>query len=866
MRLGTRVGYGIVLILLSIALCWPASATSLQGSSSASNPLTSLLGNKNASQTSQAAPAPPTPAAEAQPPTAIPLPEVSTRAEELMRLLREINSQLPTRDQLDAARASLAERDTTLEAKQKEVAALIASSMTGLELREQATYWHAFSAEGAATRRQLLDWANAAQSAVQQLQARQPQWDLTLEANKSTPDLGPTLDVIQDAVKRIQTTKSQAADQLRAIVNLQVTAANQHQAALDVLAQLERSREQLKGRLLHRDSLPLWQIFLRRQQEEPSEFLEGASARVIGIESFAQENPGVFVGFVVVLLLSFFGAYELSVVTRGILPSGELQAHALEIVSHWVALGMLPPLLLTFLLAPYAPLSLVGIAILLSFFSILVLLPPLIEPGFRIPLYCLAAVYIFNAALMWVTLSATAKSEAQFLGSLAAVVLFAYLLRPARLAPVEQRARLQRLLIFGARIAVAILAVAQMANLFGYYKLSQSLSGICVYSTFIALAAFTAQRVFTVLFVAAVEAPSAERLAVVRLHRVAICRWVPRAAHWAGGLLWLGATLDLMGVRTWVQGRISALLDFNIAGGTSNITLGGVLGFWAILLVGFALSTSLRFLLREEVLKRMHMKRGIPELISTTLHYLLLLLVFLFAVNAGGVALNKFTVITGALGVGVGFGLQNIINNFVSGLILQFERPIRVGDVVELQAGVSGPVTRIGIRSSTVQTFQGAEVIVPNATFISSNVTNWTLSEAKRRVELPVGIAYGTDPKLVKALLEQPAVQHPDVLTSPAPAVFFKGFGESSLNFELQFWVMQESNTVKVNSEVALEVMRLLSEAGIEIPFPQRDLHLRGVDPSTVGLLAGNGAQAVSLENETEIERRSHRKSSVAGE
>ncbi len=133
-------------------------------------------------------------------------------------------------------------------------------------------------------------------------------------------------------------------------------------------------------------------------------------------------------------------------------------------------------------------------------------------------------------------------------------------------------------------------------------------------------------------------------------------------------------------------------------------------------------------------------------------------------------------------------------------------------------------------------------------------------------MELPVGIAYGTDPKLVKALLEQPAVQHPDVLTSPAPAVFFKGFGESSLNFELQFWVMQESNTVKVNSEVALEVMRLLSEAGIEIPFPQRDLHLRGVDPSTVGLLAGNGAQAVSLENETEIERRSHRKSSVAGE
>jgi small-conductance mechanosensitive channel len=319
-----------------------------------------------------------------------------------------------------------------------------------------------------------------------------------------------------------------------------------------------------------------------------------------------------------------------------------------------------------------------------------------------------------------------------------------------------------------------------------------------------------------------------------------------------------------MGMRTWVQNKISALLNYDIAGG-SAITLGGVLGFWAILLIGFALSTALRFLLREEVLKRAHMKRGIPELISTTLHYLLLLLVFLFAVNAGGVTLNKFTVITGALGVGVGFGLQNIINNFVSGLILQFERPIRVGDVVEIQAGLTGSVTRIGIRSSTVQTFQGAEVIIPNATFISGNVTNWTLSEARRRIELPVGVAYGTDPKLVKELLERPAVQHPDVLTAPPPVVYFKEFGESALNFELQFWVMQESNTVRVKSEVALEAMRLLADANIEIPFPQRDLHLRGVDASAAGLLAGNETNDLSTE-EDDINLRSRARSRVVGE
>jgi potassium-dependent mechanosensitive channel len=862
-RPGTRVGY-VGVILLPIVLCLAVSAMAQSGSSLANNPLSSLLGNKNGSQASQATP-PSSPPVAAQPPTAILLPDVATRAEDLMRLLRDTSSQLPTREQLDAVKATLEERDDSLTAKKKEVDALLAGSPSQLELREQETYWRTFATEGAATRKPLLDWANAAQSAVQQLQALQPQWTATLEENKTTPGLGPTLDVIRDAVKGIQATISQAQSLLRVIVNLQVSAANQHQLALEVLDRLAKAHSRLNEHVLQRDSLPLWQVFLRRQQGETPDFLGDARARVIGIKAFAQENSGAFFALAVLLLLSLFGAYRLSTAIRGIQPRDELQSHALAITRHWFALGILPPLLVAFLLAPLAPLPLIGLAILVSFISILVLLPPLIEPLFHLPLYCLVGVYVFNAVLTWITLSSAAKREVQFLGVSLAVVIFAYLFRPQRVAKAKKRDR-HRLLVFGSRVALAILALAQVANIFGYYKLTQYLTALCIYSTFIALAVFTALHVFNLLFLAALELPSAERLAMVRLHRTAIALWAPRVMQWAGALIWLGATLELMGVRSWINQQIVALLDFNIVGGSGNITLGRVLGFWAILAVGFAFSTSLRFLLREELLKRLRLKRGIPELISTTLHYLLLLLVFLFAVNAGGVALNKFTVITGALGVGVGFGLQNIINNFVSGLILQFERPIRVGDVVEIQAGLTGTVTRIGIRASTVQTFQGAEIIIPNATFISGNVTNWTLSEARRRLDLPIGVAYGTDPKLVKELLERPAIQHPDVLTSPAPAVFFKEFGDSALNFEIQFWVMQESNTTKVKSEVALEVMRLLSEAGLEIPFPQRDLHLRGVDPTAAGLLTGNGAKSVSTENDADVELRGRSKSRAAGE
>ena len=261
----------------------------------------------------------------------------------------------------------------------------------------------------------------------------------------------------------------------------------------------------------------------------------------------------------------------------------------------------------------------------------------------------------------------------------------------------------------------------------------------------------------------------------------------------------------------------------------------------------------MRFFFREEVLRRFHMSRGLPELIASMLYYLLLVIVVLAAVNAGGIELNKFTVLTGAFGVGIGFGLQNIINNFVSGLILQFERPVHLDDIIEIDNN-TGRVTRIGIRSSTIQTFQGAEVIIPNANLISSKVINWTLSESQRRRELPVGVAYGSNPKIVLKILRDAAARHELVLTKPEPMVYFKGFGESSLDFELHFWVMQENNGLLITSEVALAAMQMFDDAGIEIPFPQRDLHVRSVDPAAAGLLQASDPQSIPSTVDREFE------------
>ncbi len=778
-----------------------------------------------------------TPAAPATP-QPIPLPDVPTRAEDLKRILRGIQDQLPTREAIAQVKSDLDDRDEPLQVKQRELQALLTGTASSLEVREQENYWRNVERDCADARRQLLGWANVAQAALQQLQQQAPEWKATLAANQSTPDLGPTLDLIRSSVRDITTAQKEIEDSLRVLVNLQVRAADQDQLALDAVQRLARARAQLNGRLLERDSLPLWQVIARRQAGEAATY--GHSPRMIGVRSFFDENRYLTPILLVLWLLSEIAAYRLFRDSRRWQAGNEEELQVVRIGRFWYAVGLLPPLLFGYLLAPVAPLTVIGAFILASFIPILLLLPPLVQPGSRKLLYCAVALYAFNVLVQLTIVEPSKKRELVFLSMLAGVIIFATLIWRSRKTPAG---KISALLSLGVQLSIVVMAGALAANLAGYVKLAQFLGYLCVYSTLIAVAVITGLRVFTLLLQVGLGRPGAEQIAAVRLHRAAIVRWVPRVMTWAGLLLWMGATLELLGIRGAVNNIIESVFEFPIAGSASKITLGSVLGFFVILLVGYAVSSSIRFLLREELLKRMHLSRGLPELIASTIHYLLLLLVFFFAVNLGNVELNKFTLLTGALGVGVGFGLQNIVNNFISGLILQFERPIHIGDVLDID-GSTGTVTRIGIRSSTILTFQGAEVIIPNGTFISGKVVNWTLTEPKRRVELPVGVAYGSNVKQVRELLAQAAVSHESVLTEPAPIAYFKGFGDSSLDFELQFWVMQESNVTRVKSEVALTAMQSFDDANIEIPFPQRDLRLRSVDPAAAEALSGDANQS----------------------
>ena len=244
----------------------------------------------------------------------------------------------------------------------------------------------------------------------------------------------------------------------------------------------------------------------------------------------------------------------------------------------------------------------------------------------------------------------------------------------------------------------------------------------------------------------------------------------------------------------------------------------------------FLLARWVQVLLQEDVFSRVRTSRGVPYAVSNLARYSVICLGFLVGLSAAGVEVTKLAVVAGGLGVGIGFGLQNVVNNFVSGLILLFERPIDVGDTIEL-SDTSGTMKRIGIRASVIRTFDGAEVIVPNGMLISDKVTNWTLSDRRRRVDLNVGVEYGTPAQRVIDLLVDVAKANPKVIRDPEPVAFFENFGDSSLDFKLRAWFDADSstNTHTIHSDIAVAVQQALEDASIGVPFPQRDLRLISV-------------------------------------
>ncbi|MEM9725488.1 MAG: DUF3772 domain-containing protein [Pseudomonadota bacterium] len=318
------------------------------------------------------------------------------------------------------------------------------------------------------------------------------------------------------------------------------------------------------------------------------------------------------------------------------------------------------------------------------------------------------------------------------------------------------------------------------------------------------------------------------------LARLTIASMLAIASAPVLGLIWGASQADIQ--------AIGELLFGGVQVGEFSFSLTAALIAISVVIIGMWLTRLAQRVLNRSVLPSFSLEQGVRTAISAGVGYIGFFVTALFAISATGVDLSNLAIIAGALSVGVGFGLQNVVNNFVSGLILLIERPIQVGDWIEVGA-FSGKVRRINVRSTEIQTFDRSTVVVPNSELISASVVNWTHRSLVGRAIVSIGVSYDSDPERVREILSEVALQQPLVLNFPPPFIYFKDFGASSLDFEIRCFLRDINSKLSVESAIRYALFQRLREEGVEIPFPQRDVHVR----SAAGLsgepaLVENGA------------------------
>jgi len=774
---------------------------------------------------------------------AIPLPKIADRAEELDHLLREIIGQLSPKSELVTSERKTAGQADEIRRRAQQTRELLAGTPTPLELEDEHRYWRSRSSEYGEERTLLRLRAAKLEEQIQTLEVQQPEWVTTWTHIRESSGIESVVERTKQLLDRIQEAKSQAQDQLNVVLTLQNEVSQQDQQISDILLRVREARDGERRRLFEADNPPLWETrrLGRLDQGVGPAFHRSFDRSSTTVKEFSRAHGFALGTLVGSYLLSLLMVFKLRHYVDKAQP--EVPSEAVLVLSRSFSVALLLTLIGTGRFVASAPIGIAFLFYLLYLIPVLRILAPLIEPRLRTLLYVLAALYGLEGAYLLIQLPFLFRRELYALFVFTALVSFGWLARPSKMLQVMTQGQSQRILMIGIRGGLLLLAASLVCNIIGFVSLSQVLGLIALVGPFVASALYCGVRVLSLILGIVLRTNWARALLDLRVETIE--QWGSRLIAFGAVLLWLKSMLQLVTFYDSVVEAGLKLFRYPIGFEKIHFTLGDALGVTFMLLGGYFVANAFTLLLKKVVLPKLPLQRGLPYAISTVTYYVLLLLVALAALSGAGIELNKFTVLTGALGVGLGFGLQNIVNNFVSGLILLFERPIHVGDTVDV-GGLVGVVRRIGARSSTVVTFQGAEVIVPNSNLLSNQVINWTLSSQWRRVDVPIRVAYGNDPESVIKLLVGVAESHPGVLLQRPPAAFFMGFGESSLNFELRFWSAWQDTWFQLQSDVTVAVAKALREAGVEIPFPQRDLHVRSIDSPVAEGLVEKGMRAMS--------------------
>jgi small-conductance mechanosensitive channel len=775
-------------------------------------------------------PVAPATAPPAVPAAGIPMAEVVTRAAQLPDILQTLTDAMAPSAELERIRQRLPELRQLFDLELANVGTLLRSQPALDLLQAHQQLWHRRQLEAGRWLSMLTLRATHLQKTLGRLTEVETTWRQTLDAAGAAAAPHQLLAQINEALAAIDAARASLEAERTAVLQLQGVVALEATRVGAAVALLGQAHQRAMGGILSRDHPPLWDVpaWTAARGTLGSHFRDVAVARRNDLALYIADlrREGLLHAVTFAALGLVFCAARRWVRRRRTLEGDD--SPGLAVFERPYAMALLFPALVA-----SAPFSATPPG-LRSLFAVLALAPairltgPVVDRRLMPAVYTVAALFALDSLRQIIGGAPMLDQAILAVEALAAVVALGYSLTigslrrgSTQVAEGDHR----HLLRVAAGIVLLLFAAGLTAAVVGYMPMARLLTSSLLASGALALTLKGSVRAASGVVGFALLVWPLRLLRIVHHHRHFLARrargLLGLAAIWA----WTVRSLDHVGLFEPTVALASALLTAELGRGSITFSLGDVLEFVLTIWLAYLVSAFIRFVLQEDVYPRTRLTRGLSYAVSSLLNYIVLTLGFLLALGALGLDVTKLTILAGAFGVGLGFGLQSVVNNFVSGLLLLFERPIHVGDIIEI-GDLVGEVSRIGIRASTVRTVQGAEMIVPNAQLITERVTNWTLSDRRRRIEVAVSVAYASAPEKVVAVLRAVAQGHPQVLKDPAPQALLMAFGDSAIDFELRAWTNQFERWPAIRSELAIAVYAALQGEGMTIPFPQREVRL----------------------------------------
>jgi len=686
-------------------------------------------------------------------------------------------------------------------------------------LRRFESEWNNLDAELSRWKRNLARRAQELGGQITRLTDLKNTWEATLQSAQAANLPPEVLQRVQSTLANVQSTLEKFEEHQRTILTLQDRVIEQDRQVTQALSSIERARDEAFSQLFVREGKPIWSrsVWSRSAQGAEAE-RRRFSRQVEELTRYVEREKGRFLLHALLFLL-LTGALWWA---RRTMHKRITDEPALQPASAVFAVPVETALVLTLLVSgwfyPQAPRLLFAIIGAGALVPTALILRKLVNQRL-FPLITGLVLFYFVDQLRIVTSSHELLSRLLFLIQMLAAAVFGF----RALGVVRSFAsgsgkigRAIRIALFAIRVAIGLFLVAFVLNLIGYNRLSRLIGNTLLRSAYLALVLYGAIRIVDGFVLSALNVPPLSRLSLVKRNHAFLYQLTRRLLVWLGVALWIIFLLDSLALRAPLFQDLKALSATAIALGSHKFVVGDILLFAVAIWIAVITSRTCRFVLEEEVFPRVHLAPGLHYTISKTLHYAIVIVGFFAGVGLLGFDLSKLTILAGAFSVGLGFGLQNIINNFVSGLILLFERPIKVGDVIQLDT-TEGVVEQIGIRASVIRTVNGSEIIMPNAKLISDPVTNWTFSRRQRLIVIPLSVTPGTDGQKVIEALNSVAAGHPALLKEPPPQALFIDFTGGVLRFELRARTNQFEDWAAIRSELALAINSALIAQNITI-------------------------------------------------